>query len=191
MFWNWFTLDACFFSTKWRITSHGVFVAFCLGVIALVIVLELLRRLHREYDRYITSKSMYQPIDTAQTTNEPNTTNTSASDGETREANSSGVNNEMRRSDGPLFDGPSAKQQCIRAAIHTLQFAVTYVIMLLAMYYNGYILICILVGAFIGYFLFNGDGIKVSSAYITSLNIRHFPSTLSHILAHDKIQGLS
>ncbi|KAK8058850.1 copper transporter integral membrane protein that functions in high affinity copper transport [Apiospora phragmitis] len=54
---------------------------------------------------------------------------------------------------------PSVKQQAIRALIHTLQFAVGYWIMLLAMYYNGYIIICIFIGAFIGAFLLRWERI--------------------------------
>ncbi|KAK8031601.1 hypothetical protein PG990_001335 [Apiospora arundinis] len=54
---------------------------------------------------------------------------------------------------------PSIKQQAIRALIHTLQFAVGYWIMLLAMYYNGYILICIFLGAFIGAFVLRWERI--------------------------------
>lgn len=48
---------------------------------------------------------------------------------------------------------PTVFQQLIRALLHMLQFAVAYFIMLLAMYYNGYIIICIFIGAFIGYFV--------------------------------------
>ena len=40
-----------------------------------------------------------------------------------------------------------------------LQFGVAYFIMLLAMYYNGYIIICILVGAFLGTLIFSWDAI--------------------------------
>jgi copper transporter 1 len=35
------------------------------------------------------------------------------------------------------------------------QFAVAYIIMLLAMYFNGYLIICIFIGAFIGAFIFD------------------------------------
>jgi copper transporter 1 len=41
-----------------------------------------------------------------------------------------------------------------------LQFGVAYFIMLLAMYYNGYIIICILVSAFLEAIIFNWDAIR-------------------------------
>ncbi|KAI1658071.1 hypothetical protein F4813DRAFT_357254 [Daldinia decipiens] len=38
-----------------------------------------------------------------------------------------------------------------------VQFAVAYFVMLLAMYYNGYIIISIFVGAYIGAFIFHWE----------------------------------
>ncbi|KAK7967555.1 copper transporter-like protein [Apiospora aurea] len=58
---------------------------------------------------------------------------------------------------------PSVKQQAIRALIHTMQFAVGYWIMLMAMYYNGYIIICIIIGGFLGFFLLRWERIGSSS----------------------------
>lgn len=53
---------------------------------------------------------------------------------------------------------PSKIEQLIRATLHVLQFAVAYFVMLLGMYYNGYFVICIFVGAFVGFLLFSwGD----------------------------------
>jgi copper transporter 1 len=57
---------------------------------------------------------------------------------------------------------PNVFQQAIRALLHTLQFAVAYFVMLLAMYYNGYIIICIFIGAYIGYFMFGYESFNVS-----------------------------
>jgi solute carrier family 31 (copper transporter), member 1 len=44
--------------------------------------------------------------------------------------------------------------------MHMVQFSVTYFIMLLAVYYNGYFIICILIGAFLGFFIFAWDTAK-------------------------------
>ncbi|KAI4120842.1 MAG: hypothetical protein LQ341_007493, partial [Variospora aurantia] len=59
---------------------------------------------------------------------------------------------------------PTVFQQVIRALIHMLQFAVAYFIMLLAMYYNGYIIISIIIGAFLGAFIFSWEGILITDA---------------------------
>ncbi|KAK3071352.1 Copper Transporter integral membrane protein that functions in high affinity copper transport [Teratosphaeriaceae sp. CCFEE 6253] len=45
-------------------------------------------------------------------------------------------------------------QQAVRTLLHMLQFAVAYLIMLLAMYYNGYVIISIFIGAYVGSFVF-------------------------------------
>src|SRR5690606_34496815 len=47
----------------------------------------------------------------------------------------------------------SPPQQLIRAVIHAVMFGLGYLVMLLAMYYNGYVIISILIGALIGKFL--------------------------------------
>src|ERR1700679_2420036 len=53
MLWNWYTIDACFLSSSWHITSHGMLAGSCIGVICLVLLLEFLRRSVKEYDRFL------------------------------------------------------------------------------------------------------------------------------------------
>ena len=162
MFWNWYTLDACFLSTTWHITSRGMFARSCIGVIALVLLLEFLRRLQREYDRLIQQHA----------TQAARAFSTSKHDSNHSANNSNGgVNSEHPpHSAVPLLGDystslplrrsghvPTLSQQAVRAGIYTLQFSVAYVIMLLAMYYNGYVLVCIFTGAFVGFFVFSRD----------------------------------
>lgn len=47
----------------------------------------------------------------------------------------------------------SPLQQFLRALLHAITFGLAYIVMLLAMYYNGYIIICIFIGAGLGKFL--------------------------------------
>jgi solute carrier family 31 (copper transporter), member 1 len=56
---------------------------------------------------------------------------------------------------------PDILQQVIRALFHMVQFAVAYFIMLLAMSYNGYIMISIIIGAFLGSFVFSWEPISL------------------------------
>jgi copper transporter 1 len=44
-------------------------------------------------------------------------------------------------------------QQLVRTVLHTATFGVAYILMLLAMYYNGYIIISIFLGIAVGKFL--------------------------------------
>ncbi|KAK0632617.1 Tctr2 protein [Immersiella caudata] len=52
---------------------------------------------------------------------------------------------------------PVVSMQLVRAGIFTLQVVTGYFLMLLAMYVNGYYLICIFLGSFIGFFAFHWD----------------------------------
>ncbi|KAM0816086.1 putative Ctr copper transporter family-domain-containing protein [Seiridium cardinale] len=157
MLWNWNTIDTCFISSSWHVTSSGMFAGSCIGVILLVMSLEFLRRTVKEYDSYLVRTHATK-----------------------REASFDGK-------DSGFDDGfrPSVFQQAVRASLHMVQFAVAYFVMLsvhcpsallfsyfgilrcgtladlqtdsLAMYYNGYLIICIFIGAFLGAFLFQWE----------------------------------
>lgn len=123
-----------------------MFAGSCIGVILLVMSLELLRRGSKEYDSFIIRQAKY------------NYQLTSSS------SNSSQDNTTAPTTAKALTDGtfrPNLVQQLIRAAFHMAQFAVAYIIMLLAMYYNGYIIICIVIGAFLGAFVFSWEAITL------------------------------
>lgn len=59
---------------------------------------------------------------------------------------------------------PNMRQQAARATFHMLQFAVAYFVMLLAMYYNGFILLAICIGAWFGSFVFSWETINLRYA---------------------------
>ncbi|KPI37655.1 Copper transport protein ctr4 [Cyphellophora attinorum] len=146
MLWNWYTIDACFLAESWHVTSSGQFAASCIGVILLVITLEVLRRLGKEYDSHMYQQWHRQaaarfsnpgPQDCCGPENPPTYPQQFATFRAT-----------------PL-------QQTIRSVIHMATFAVAYFIMLLAMYFNGYIIICIFIGALLGKFLCDWTSIKI------------------------------
>jgi copper transporter 1 len=156
MLWNWYTIDACFLSSSWQITSHGAFAATCIGVMLMVVVLEALRRLGKEYDLHIQRQFAARVAVIANAAGSPSSASASASAsaGAVRcsaardgcEAPTSGESTVVSFRASPL-------QQFVRAVIHAATFGLAYIIMLLAMYYNGYIIICILIGALLGKFL--------------------------------------
>ena len=151
MTWNWYTVGACFISKSWNVTSSGMFAGSCIGVILLVLTLEFLRRAGKEYDRYIIAQ--YK-----ESLPSPSSSISSARDGaKGAVAVAAGAPAVAR----PARFRPSAVQQGVRALLHMLQFAVAYFVMLLAMYYNGYIIICIFIGAFLGYFAFGWESFAV------------------------------
>ncbi|KAI1804261.1 Ctr-domain-containing protein [Daldinia bambusicola] len=150
MLWNWDTIDTCFLSESWQVKSRGGFAGLCIGIVLLVILLEFLRRASKTYDRYLIREHARA----------------------TKVLAATSVNNSSDTANGALIakEGaaalprttpfrPKLWQQGIRALLHTLHFALAYWIMLLAMYYNGYIIICIIIGAFVGFFLLQWERI--------------------------------
>ncbi|KAB5516923.1 Ctr copper transporter [Coniochaeta sp. 2T2.1] len=144
MLWNWNTIDSCFIARSWHVTSSGMFAGSCIGVILLVMALELLRRSVKEYDRYLVRNHAAASLrDNHNDTADPKTASGSLAP--------------------PVMTArgfrPTILQQAVRALLHMVQFAVAYFIMLLAMYYNGYIIICIFIGAYLGSFVFHWETI--------------------------------
>ena len=119
--------------------------ASCIGVLLLVVCLEFLRRLRKEYDSFIV-RQFQRELNTRASTASP-------------DGNNSPLTEEPLAASGPKTHVFRANplQQITRAIIHAVTFGVAYIIMLLAMYYNGYFIICIFIGAYIGAFVFHWE----------------------------------
>ncbi|KAL1686223.1 Ctr copper transporter family-domain-containing protein [Schizophyllum commune] len=144
MMWNWNTIDACFISEQWHIRSKADYAGSIVGIFFLVILVEWTRRASREYDRRIVRE--YEAMVKGY------------------EARASGV--AAHDSTAKLDAGASASlapfrptlvQQLIRSLFYVAQFGAGYMMMLLAMYYNGGILFAIFAGAFVGHFTSSWD----------------------------------
>ncbi|KAK5105141.1 hypothetical protein LTS08_001415 [Lithohypha guttulata] len=143
MLWNWYTIDACFLSSSWHIRNNGMFAASCIGIAALVVALEFCRRLGKEYDALIVRQFKR---------------NVNARAASIR-AQAAGA---YEGSEPPFATFRATPvQQFIRAVLHAVVFALAYLIMLLAMYYNGYIILSIVIGAGIGKFLCDWMIVKI------------------------------
>ncbi|KAI1464294.1 Ctr copper transporter family-domain-containing protein [Daldinia caldariorum] len=162
MLWNWYTVDACFISSSWHITSKGMFAGSCIAVILLGILLEFLRRSVKEYDSYLICKNVGKGLVVSVASHDDNEDGrTSPKSGQTA---ANGLSSVCPSSSSGYR--PKLFEQAIRAFLHTAQFVVAYFLMLLAMYYNGYIIICIFIGAYIGSFIFQWE--KLGGAQQTS-----------------------
>ncbi len=109
MLWNWYTVDTCFISSSWHVTSSGMFAGSCIGTILLVMSLELLRRAVKEYDRYLIRVHNQHTV---------------GGGGDASPKNSTLA--------APSGFRPTIFQQAIRALLHMVQFAVAYFVMLYA-----------------------------------------------------------
>jgi solute carrier family 31 (copper transporter), member 1 len=143
MLWNWYTVDACFLSSSWHITNDAMFAATCIGVILLVVLVEFCRRMGKEYDAFIIRQfhrraAIYSPALAA-----------------------SGCAGATEMVSHSITFRASLLQQAIRAVLHAVTFGGAYIIMLLAMYFNGYIIISIFLGAGLGKFLCDWLVVKV------------------------------
>lgn len=104
--------------------------------------LEFLRRTAKEYDQYLlrqhqrSFESIISPIES----------NAPVSNDKDPNRRSDSVESSTNRVNGEVQFRPSILQQMTRAFLHMLQFTVAYFIMLLAMYFNGYIIISIIIG---------------------------------------------
>jgi copper transporter 1 len=130
-----------------------MFAGFCIGVVLLVMFLEFLRRLAKEYDRYLFRqyKRSQQRASVIQ----------SRVTGKDGPGNGSNENSTTVTTTAPSTSRPNIFQQAVRATLHMMQFAVAYFIMMLAMYYNGYCIICIIAGAWLGAFVFSWESVSL------------------------------
>ena len=120
-----------------------MFAASCIGVICLVMVLEFLRRVQREYNKFISAE--YKETVRAGNGRSAKGWNSSSVD-RAADSDLSTKQGRLERAEsrkGFTVGGrlgkarPKVLQQAVKATIHMLQFAVAYFVMLLAMYYNG------------------------------------------------------
>ncbi|PWN49691.1 Ctr-domain-containing protein [Violaceomyces palustris] len=152
MLWNWTVQDACFLSSSWHIKNNGMFAASCIGVALLVVVLEGLRRLSKEYDQKIHLQFQEHALRQSRALLSSRSAEEEGSGGGSVNPGGDGLTLTFRYS--PL-------QQLLRATLHAVTFGVAYIIMLLAMYFNGYIIISIIIGSGIGKFLCDWSLVKV------------------------------
>ena len=120
--------------------------ASCIGVILMVVCLEFLRRLGKEYDSFI--QRQFQRHVAAQARAEPLNENSDSCDLPVSEPRT-------------VTFRASPLQQVIRSVLHAATFGLAYLIMLLAMYFNGFIIISIFIGAGIGKFICDWMVVKV------------------------------
>ncbi|KAF8068652.1 Ctr copper transporter family-domain-containing protein [Lyophyllum atratum] len=143
MLWNWYTVDACFISKQWHIRSVGAYAGMIICVFLQVVILEIFRRLAREYDRKIVRDHGRSSGGTGITPDDASLSKLADSEVP------------CRSTAGP--SRPSFAQQAIRSAFYCVQFSAGYMLMLLAMYYNGGVILAIFAGSYAGFFVSSWD----------------------------------
>ena len=126
------------------------------------VVIELVRRLQREYDRYLLANHFKRLGAGGLSTNSGAMSPEGSTDGVVKGGFEQSLTAKIMvpTARTPDVFVPNIFQQAIRAFFYLLQYAGAYFVMLFAMYYNGYVIICIFLGGFIGNFLFGADSFQ-------------------------------
>ncbi|RXK35857.1 hypothetical protein M231_06863 [Tremella mesenterica] len=119
---NWYSVDACFLSSSWHISSRSEFAGSLVGIFFLCMAIEGVRRLGREYDRKLILSTKLQG---------------SLKGGEKQVVTCESVVSRFT---------PSWFQQLIRGLCYGSQFTAAFMVMLLGMYFNAAVLIIIFIG---------------------------------------------
>ncbi|WFD35571.1 copper transporter complex subunit Ctr4 [Malassezia cuniculi] len=145
---NWNTIGTCFLASSWYNSDIAKFAGSCIGIAFWVILTECIRRWSREYDRYIIRTATQQAREAYAAS-------------QTQDPESRGFSALLSRGyfgdSGVLRLRPTLIQQALRALLYAIQFTSAYLIMLIAMTYNGYVLLSIILGAMVGYFFSTWD----------------------------------
>ena len=134
---NYNTVGACFISEDWRITSTAMFAGSCVGVVCLSVLLELLRRAVKEWDRRLVRDHVARFRASSPSSSSPASSASSGGGGggvkgdpAAGEAGGARCPAAVATQAVPPFR-PKLWQQVIRSFLHTAQFTVAYFIMLL------------------------------------------------------------
>lgn len=156
MLWNWYTIDACFLAEGWHIRNRGMFAATCIGVALMTVCLEALRRACREYDVLIAKQWQAHAKSISKRNilfeNQTPTINHQKVDPD-EIASSNGSIHQSTQLPSFIAFRATPLQQLIRAILHAATFGLAYILMLLVMYFNGFIIISIILGAGLGKFM--------------------------------------
>lgn len=188
---NWNTIGSCFLTRSWRISTEAQFAGTCIGIAFWVILTECIRRWAREYDRHIIAQASqdilrsqaspsekwlaYQEIQNLlydEERAEIDRTDSRAFPANVFSSVLGIQNSPMPRA---LRLRPTLQQQIIRSLFHAIQFTSAYLLMLFAMYYNGYILLSIILGSMIGYFASTWDTLGTAPLSGSACNMARNP----------------
>ncbi|ODN96369.1 solute carrier family 31 (copper transporter), member 1 [Cryptococcus wingfieldii CBS 7118] len=145
MLFNTYTIDACFLSSNWHITSKGMFAGSVIGIFFLCVLIEAVRRLGREYDRWL--------VRNAATSCCPSVISAAS-------LSELGKDDGVNVAKSVIQYVPSWPHQLLRSFVYGSQFTAGFIVMLTGMYFNIWILIAIFIGQTAGYFFFGRDTVS-------------------------------
>ena len=170
---NWNTIGTCILTSSWYNDTHAKFAGTCIGVACWVILTEIVRRWSREFDRYIIAKATRDIVESQSTPTDRWITEKYKEDFDAEDHRAevdrqgpgtfpSNVLTSFFHPPGRLSARgipihPTLVQQLVRALFYAVQFTSAYLLMLISMSYNGYILLSMMLGALVGHFVSSWD----------------------------------
>lgn len=170
MLWNWYTIDSCFLAKSWHVTSRGMFAGTCIGVFFWVMAYCWYHRFVVEFDRSVAE---FKQVKYERTVGETNDCCCEDDDDKAASSDNTAVDVVKPGSNffGPLVAAlshkwmipkkdagvvyPSAGEHVTRSGMYLVEWTCSYLIMLMWMYYNGYLIITMILGYFFGQLFFN------------------------------------
>ncbi|SPO29855.1 related to CTR3 - high-affinity copper transporter of the plasma membrane [Ustilago trichophora] len=172
---NWQTINTCVLTASWHIKTEAQFAGTCIGVFLIVFLVETVRRYSREFDRWILERAMIERRETRRRTQHLKADMATRLAGTESIQDRSTVSQKLEQLDSIFFGIPTGKKGCRQAAVDSMrfrpkmwqqllrsilygvQFTGAYLVMLIAMTFNGYIIIAIVLGGVFGHFFSTWD----------------------------------
>lgn len=126
MLWNWNTVGSCFLSSSWYNATKAQFAGTVIGIFLMVVAIEGVRRLGREYDRRLVSIANAQVALAARGAGEDSSV---ASGSDVNKLNDP-LRPNVVKNQGQTRVQPSWPQQVLRGAIYGTHFTGAFLVML-------------------------------------------------------------
>ena len=181
MLWNWYSKDVCFISSQWKTSTKALFGGTCVGVFALLITINWWRRILFQYKIYcselrkeevgelvkagVSFHSVREPFDNVDfSKNENMFVEWMVPFAETwKHKWFWALNKNLAVEVGDhIYLYPSIWEHLIFCVGDTMEWSVHHVIMLLFMYFNGYVFISCMIGAGTGFLLWQYKNINTA-----------------------------
>lgn len=180
MLWNWYTKDVCFISDQWKTSTTAKFGGTCVGCFALLLAINWWRRILLQYKIYCAELRREEVGDLIKAGVQINRRNEPFKNNNLDKKNNMFVEtmipfmetwkhdwfwalnkNLTIEVDGKLYIYPSVLEHLLNCIGDTMEWSVHHVIMLLFMYFNGYVFISCMIGAGVGFMLFQYRNINI------------------------------
>ncbi|KAI3322237.1 Ctr copper transporter [Xylariaceae sp. AK1471] len=154
MLFTWDTTNLCIVFRQWHVRGSASLVFSLLAIVAICAGYEALREATRKYELWLASRSATHNSSRARNEGLFQDDPTHDERGQERDAETTPFLG-TERSSGSSSEAPiSQRARIVKAALYAVQNFYAFMIMLLFMTYNGYVMIAVAVGAGLGYYLF-------------------------------------